>query len=694
MFIWQKLEYKKIFLNEDSDFKYLQNSYRDLKPKIVAWDTETTGLHILKDKPFLIGIGFNKFVYIYEPTKERNEIVFNLLLEHKPDYYIAHNAKFDYHMMRNIGSPIPKEINIADTYSLARLTDYVDSLDSLSLISLGAQHVSPNAKFANEFIKAHLKTLNKDRYANIKEYVKNNIKNITYTMFRDMYKKRVQFVKTEYDEHFDKVDELYPEINYESSYKDNPNAMINYLTDDVVLVLEVFNKLITILDKVDKDRVTWHRENKLIRVVGDFEINGLSIDVNYILKQRLVVYDYMEKTYDKLHSLVGKKFTVGQHKVIKDIFRNKFRIGMVKTDEDALDEIIDNYDGEAVEVAKLIVELRTVDKWISTYINGMLNRVVGDKIYTDINNSGTNTGRVSSDMQQQPKKALYSRDGIELYHPRKPFIAEEGHTNFYIDFKNMEMRVQAFYTMLVSTGDLQMCRAFIPFKCIHMLTGEMYDPVKDIDDWDSGEWLVEDYTVWEPTDLHSATTFKAFPEIKEDDHNFDEYRELGKRANFLKNYGGGKRTLMKSLKVNESVAEALNKGYYKAFPKVIDYQNWVDTQIRTYGNVKNLYGRSYYFQNTAYSYRGYNYLVQGTCADYVKNKEIEIDKFLEPYESKMLLPIHDEIVFSIKKGEEHILDGIQKIMNDSKSIMPTIPMLGDISVTYTNWAEKRDYNGS
>lgn len=695
MFLWQKLKYKLIFLDNPESFEALNKSFTEESPNIVAFDTETTGLHIIKDKPFLIGFGFHDKIYIYEQEKWRNDFLYSLVKRPHVGYFIAHHAKFDYHMMKNVGSPIPKGIKIADSLALARITDYVDSLASIGLEHLGATLVDPESKFAGKVIKKHLEEINKSRRLLIKKYVSENIKNISYTKFNELRRNKVQFVDTDLDKHFDKVDELAPAANYLDSYIEKPGLMINYLADDVVLVLEICKVLLPILDEVDKDRKTWHRENELIRVVGDMERIGMRADINYLLSSRLRVMDYKERLYEKLHSITDLKFTVGQSKVIKEMFANKYKIGMLATDENALEEVCSVYDGDAVTVAKLILELRTVEKWLSTYINGMLNRIYHGKVYTEINNSGASTGRVSSDLQQQPKEGLKDSAGNELFHPRKIFINDDGYRNFYIDFSNMELRVQAQYTLYTSDGDLNMCRAFMPFKCYDSVTGEMYDLVKDKKRWNEPVWVYEDGTPWTKLDLHTETTKKAFPNIDPDSQEFKEhYRSLGKRANFLKNYGGGKGALIVKLKITEDVADALNRGYYQAFPKVLDYQRWVDNKVRTYGNIENLMGRRYYFQDTNFSYRGYNYLIQGSCADYVKEKEIELFRFLEPYQSRMVMPIHDEIIFSIKRGEEHIVPKLKAIMEDADIIMPQVPMVAEVEYSETNWAEKESWNES
>jgi DNA polymerase I-like protein with 3'-5' exonuclease and polymerase domains len=696
MFLWQKFKYSLEFLNTLEDFEKIREDIKKEEPKIIGFDTETTGLDFFKDVPFLVGIGFAKRLYVYEPSIEKNDFLYKILKESPPHYFLAHNAKYDYHMMRNFGSPIPDFINIGDTLALARITEYVDNLSSMSLENLGISLVNPESKFAGKVIKEHLNLINKERYKLIKQYVKDNIKDISYTNFKDnFYDKYVPYVNFPYEEHILKIQQIAPKANYYDSYVEKPNLMINYLADDIVLVLEVYKALESILDVVDHNRTTWHRENQLIRTVGDFEINGLRADINYLVNSRYSVKNYIDDTYKKLHNLVGKEFKVGQHAVIKKIFATQYKIAMTKTDDDALNEIIKYYEGDAVKVATYISELRTLDKWMSTYIEGMLKRVYQGRVYTDINNSGTNTGRVSSDLQQQPQGALKDREGVELFHPRKIFINDEGHTNFYIDFSNMELRVQAYYTLLTSDGDTAMCQAFMPFKCVNSITGEYFSPRKDVKEWNSNVWVYEDGTPWTKTDLHSETTMKAFPKISKDDPLFKTYyRELGKRANFLKVYGGGSNTLMNALKIDEDTAKALSNGFYEAFPKVRDYQKWVERQILSYGFVTNLLGRRYYFNDTSFAYKGYNYLIQGSCADYVKLKEIELSQFLSKYKSKILMPVHDEIIFSIKQGEEHIIPELKRIMEDVEVMMPWLPMVAEVSISHTNWAEKEKYNAN
>ena len=161
--------------------------------------------------------------------------------------------------------------------------------------------------------------------------------------------------------------------------------------------------------------------------------------------------------------------------------------------------MLKKHDGEPSIIASLIIELRTLDKWLSTYIEGMLNRVSNGRIYTNINNSGAVTGRVSSDMQQQPSEPLLNKKGDELFHPRKVFVNDDNATTYYFDFSQMELRLQANYTIDISGGDKNLCRAFIPFGCVSIFTNKKYRLGDE--NWGSGEWVDEDDNEWTPSRL-------------------------------------------------------------------------------------------------------------------------------------------------------------------------------------------------
>jgi DNA polymerase-1 len=691
MFLWQKLNYKYFEVITDDDFIYFLKEFNQDNPELVTLDTETTGLNFMRDVPFLLALTWNKKVFIFELNKDnltRLDKIYELI-----KVTSIHNAKYDNHEMINIDKPIPEQIKLIDGLTIARLTSYADEPESISLESLGTKYVDENAKFAGKVIKEEINKLNRIRLKEVKTLLKEKLpKNLKVNEVFDAWKNRTQFVENkEYDTYFKIIDDNYKKPNYYDIYKANPKLMKYYAADDTVILYEYLKLAMPVMyEKQDPDLKVFNQECELIRVVTDMERKGLKADIDYLLESRIRVKKYIDEVYDNLWLLAGKKFSSGQHKVIMELMKEKYDINMANCDMQALQNIVDGegLDDEAKQIAAYIIELRTLDKWLSTYIEGMLNRVDNGRIYTSINNSGAITGRVSSDLQQQPQNGLLDNMGNELFHPRKVFINDDDYTMYFFDFSQMELRLQANYTIEISGGDLNLCRAFIPFKCKSVISGEEYKLGDD--NWNSGEWVDEQGNEWTPVDLHTVTTLTAFPEIDIHHENFKSFRRLGKMCNFLKNYGGGVEAIKSQLKVDDEIANKLNNAYYTAFPKILDYQKWVEDNLTKYGYVENIYGRRYYIQNQRMFYKGYNYVIQGGCADIVKEKQVKLHQFFKELgvKSFMMLPVHDEIIVSIHKDEEWLVPLIKDIIDDNKEKVKYIPMICDVEKTDTNWAEK------
>lgn len=274
---------------------------------------------------------------------------------------------------------------------------------------------------------------------------------------------------------------------------------------------------------------------------------------------------------------------------------------------------------------------------------------------------------------------------------------------YFLDFSQVELRMQSHYTLAFG-GDVNLCRAYAPFKCVHYRTGEIYD-YKDEQErkrWDekqedgkSSAWLIpETKEPWVETDVHSATTINALT-IMGIDHTklspkeFKKWRSKGKMTNFLRNYGGSARACAEQLEVTLEEATALVNGYTKAFPLVITYQNKVIEQMQRKGYCINMSGRRYYVANSDKHYKVTNYLIQGSCADDLKKKMIQINTFLteNKYKTRMLLCVHDELIFEVYDGEEFIIPKIKEIMEHAPDVM--IPIIAEVEKSNTCWADKK-----
>ena len=626
----------------------LENSTHDW----IAIDTETTGLHLKADKPFLLTLTFDdksRALDLENINTAHLQEVFMQLKSFK--YVVGHNLKFDLHMMANIGITYDGD-NLTDTMILARLALDTDEVFSLALKSLATKYIDGSAADDQKVIKSALMKLNKAD------------------------KSREHTYKDVYD---------LPEYR---------QAMIDYALNDTEITLLLAKKLIDVV-QARKQVDTMKLENAIILPLFNMERVGLNIDREYLKDRKLLFHDYLSKKRKELHALTKDNFSVGQHAEIKKWFA-KNDLVLVSSDDKAMEYVKLNTEGVLKEVATLIQELRSIEKWYSVYIVRMLEKSEYDgRAYTQINANSAITGRLSSDFQQFPKYPIYDNAGNELFHPRRMVVPTGGKYNriAFLDYSQIELRVQANYTYEISGGDLNMCRAYMPHKCVKYYVNEQgsgyieFDPKLHVKEIFTKDWYtIEGNVKWTPTDLHSATTKEAFPDVDEKSEEFKKLRGLGKATNFAKNYGATKNALMEQFGFEEDVAIKLDKAYYQAFPKILDYQNLVRKIYYQRGYVRNMYGRRYYMNDKRFVYRLYNYLIQGSCADMLKSKIIDVYKLLKPYKSRFQMNIHDEMSFEIYDGEEFLIEKIKAIMEDVPRMI--VPVVAEVETTTTNWAEK------
>jgi DNA polymerase-1 len=611
----------------------------------VAIDTETTGLHLKADKPFLLTLTFDNKSRAIDLQKVETPYIQEIFVKLAAfKYVVGHNVKFDLHMLANLGIHYEGQ-NLTDTMILARLALDTDEVFSLALKSLATKYIDGAAGDDQKVVKSALMKLNKA----------NKSREHTYL---DVYN--------------------LPEYR---------QAMVDYALNDTEITIQLAKSLYEVM-LTRSQFETFTLENANILPLFRMERVGLNIDRAYLKDRKTFFDEYLSKKRKELHTLTGENFSVGQHKNIKEWFK-KNGLDLASSDDSAMEYVIKNADGDVKSVAKLIQELRSLEKWYSVYIVRMLEKSEFDgRAYTQINSNSAITGRLSSDFQQFPKYGLYDEAGNELFHPRKMVVPTGGKYSkiAFLDYSQIELRVQANYTYQISGGDLNMCRAYMPHKCVDASKVE-FDPKLHAKDIFTKDWFtIEDGSKWKPVDLHSATTKEAFPDVPEGTDEFKKLRGLGKATNFAKNYGATKNALMEQFGFEESVAEKLDKAYYQAFPKILDYQTLVRRIYYQRGYVKNMYGRRYYMRDKRFVYRLYNYLVQGSCADMLKSKIVVVDKLLTPYKSRFQMNIHDEMSFEIYDGEEFLIDKIKAIMEDVGEMI--VPVVAEVEIATKNWAEK------
>ena len=135
----------------------------------------------------------------------------------------------------------------------------------------------------------------------------------------------------------------------------------------------------------------------------------------------------------------------------------------------------------------------------------------------------------------------------------------------------------------------------------------------------------------------------------------------------------------------------MSDAYNKAYPGVIEYQKAVQGELNIKGFVTNLYGRRYYIEKSTNFYKGNNYVIQGTGADALKEAEIKICEYLKDKKSRFILPIHDEIAVEVHPDEEsYVPKKLKEILEACGEVIKYCPMVCEVEMTTSNWAEKKE----
>ena len=148
--------------------------------------------------------------------------------------------------------------------------------------------------------------------------------------------------------------------------------------------------------------------------------------------------------------------------------------------------------------------------------------------------------------------------------------------------------------------------------------------------------------------------------------------------------------MAENLDVDLETAQLLSDSFNKTFPGVQSYQYETQGEISLKGYTTNLYDRRYYIENENNAYKVNNYRIQGTGADLLKEVEINICEYLKDKKSRFILPIHDELCIEVAHDEEsYVPRQIEKIMEDVTDKVPYLPIVAEVEMTTTNWADKK-----
>ena len=434
-----------------------------------------------------------------------------------------------------------------------------------------------------------------------------------------------------------------------------------YAAEDADVTLRLYNILSERVVEEKLDKIYEIFEKPMIKILSKLETNGIKVDDNYLKKLSKKFEERLIKIEKEIYKISGKKFNIGSPKQLGEIIYNDLKIAKLKkTKKGSLAtsaKILEDLALTGHKFPNLVLEWRQVSKLKSTYTDALQEHInkKTKRVHTSFLLAATNTGRLASsdpNLQNIPIKTL---DGKEI---RKAFIAEKNNLLISADYNQIEMRI------LADMADVkELKKAFKNNQDIHSLTASQVFDVS----------------------INKVS---------------DDYRRKAKAINFGIIYGITQYGLAKQISVSHTEALDFINSYFKKFPEIKDYMNTTVKTCRKQGYVTNIFGRRIHLRginDKNFSVRSFqeraaiNAPIQGSAADIIRLAMIKIDKILEESQkAKMLLQIHDELIFEcLKKDEEQIKRIIKEAMvsvSSSDHHMFSIPL--EVSINSgNNWGE-------
>ncbi len=437
------------------------------------------------------------------------------------------------------------------------------------------------------------------------------------------------------------------------------DKLSHYACEDAEVTLALRDAVFPKVKKAELDKIYHDIDVPLAKVIAEMEYAGVSIDLPYLAE---LSRDYKKKisTAEKqIYKLAGEEFNISSTKQLQTILFDKLKIeslrktekGAQSTDQSVLEELKD-----AHPIMHPILDYRMYTKLLSTYAEALPQYVAKatGRVHTSLSQVTAATGRLSSidpNLQNIPIK------GDEGSHLRAAFIASKGKKLLSLDYSQIELRILAHYS-----GDKNLIAAYQNDEDIHdraafMLFRSRFDEKKGTFDGPGRDVVFEVNTA-------ELKKMKAAP-------HFSDLRSQAKVLNFSIVYGVTEFGLSRNLTISRSDAKELMANYFAAFPGIKKYMNEAIESAREKGYAENLFGRRRTigdmnnpnrFVREGAERLAINTPVQGTAADLIKKAMITIQAKIkaEKLKSRMVLQIHDELLFEVVPGEEKALEALAR----------------------------------
>ena len=434
------------------------------------------------------------------------------------------------------------------------------------------------------------------------------------------------------------------------------NVATHYAAEDADITLQLHLTLNELLkDQIKQQKVYREIEMPLVNVLAKIEQTGVLVDRDVLKIQSHELGIKIEELKLKAYELVGREFNLNSPKQLQEILFEEQGIPVIKktptglpsTSEEVLQELAEEH-----ELPKIIIENRSLSKLKSTYTDKLpleINEKSG-RIHTSYHQAVTTTGRLSSSNPNLQNIPIRTAEGRKI---RQAFVAPDGFKIMAADYSQIELRIMA-----------------------HLSQDENL-----LDSFNKNQ------------DVHSRTASQVF-DVDIDAVSKDQ-RRAAKAINFGLMYGMSAFGLAKQLGVSRKEASDYMKRYFEQYPKVADFMKNIKEEAKENAYVDTLFGRRLYFPEiknrngrvrAGAERAAINAPMQGTAADIIKKAMLVVfEEIKNNSDIRMIMQVHDELVFEIREEKQQELTTIIKSLMEN-AVKLDIPLKVDTGVG-DNWDE-------
>ncbi len=399
-------------------------------------------------------------------------------------------------------------------------------------------------------------------------------------------------------------------------------------------------------------------ERPLVPVLAKMEMYGIKVDRDHLSRMSNTFAQEMAGLEAEIHELAGRPFNVGSPKQLGEILFDemaldggkKGKTGAYATGADVLETLA----AQGHDLPARVLDWRQLSKLKSTYTDSLQEHIHPEtgRVHTSYSIAGANTGRLASTDPNLQNIPVRTEEGRRI---REAFIPEDGNVLLSLDYSQIELRILAHIAGIESLK-----QAFLDGLDIHAMTAsEMFDtPIEDMD-----------------------------PMI----------RRQAKAINFGVIYGISAFGLANNLRIPRDQAKGFIDRYFERFPGIREYMDETVAFAKKEGYVQTLFGRKIHTPEinakgprAGFAWRAaINAPIQGTAADVIRRAMIRVPAAIEKLNVKMLLQVHDELVFEVSVAEvDETIDAVRQVME--RACLPAVDL--DVPLTVdagqgANWAE-------